>query len=596
MNRRPQNESGEHYEPTPSPAPAPGVPEVPEQKLGGDAAAGTSADVSANRSASPRAQSGIHIPKGESQWAIVWRQFRKRRLAVLAAAAIWTIITVAIWAPFIASNRPLMYIGYNRQEYQESARTARIMLSQFIDQNWTNADIPWTDWRQDQVEILALQLNLMSEQLAELEREALAQFRESVYQAVAVDDPQNVDIETLRDLRIELRRTFDGRRVSFRYLQYWPVFRSLSAVEVAFMLWNLSVFLWPVWAKLTNVILFKGERRPTPPAIRAAMLAGLPILAAVLWHFLVPERLDRTNYKNAVFSHETDKTLDALVVYEGVLWPPIQYGLDEDHLTRKFAKPVLIADDEVSDDDMRQLSAEARAKKVREELGRWDTPHWLGTDEIGRDVLTRMIWGGRISLAVGIVAVSIYVTIGIIVGSIAGYFRGTPDMIISRIIEVVICFPSFFLILSIVAFLGPNIFNIMIVIGVTGWTGIARLVRAEFLRLVDQEFVLAGRALGYSPWRIIFRHVLPNAMAPVLVSATFGIAGAILTESALSFLGFGITVPTPSWGGILSSGREAIFRAPWLIYFPGTAIFITITAYNLVGEALRDAADPRLRN
>ena len=206
-----------------------------------------------------------------------------------------------------------------------------------------------------------------------------------------------------------------------------------------------------------------------------------------------------------------------------------------------------------------------------------------------------MIWGGRVSLSVGIVAVAIYVTIGIVVGSLAGYFRGMCDLIVSRIIEVVICFPAFFLILTIVALIGPGLFNIMVVIGLTGWTGIARLVRGEFLRLVDQEFVLAGRALGYSPLRLIFRHVLPNALAPVLVSATFGVAGAILTESALSFLGLGITVPTPSWGGILADGRSALTRAPWLIHFPGLAIFVTITSYNLVGEALRDAADPRLR-
>ncbi|MEX0726798.1 MAG: ABC transporter permease, partial [Planctomycetaceae bacterium] len=258
-----------------------------------------------------------------------------------------------------------------------------------------------------------------------------------------------------------------------------------------------------------------------------------------------------------------------------------------------FARPYFMGKKEESSDE---ASKDGETFAKNESLGRWDSPHWLGTDDIGRDILTRMIWGGRVSLTVGIVAVGIYVTIGIIVGAVAGYFRGVWDMVISRIIEVVICFPSFFLILSIVAFLGPSIFNIMIVIGVTGWTGIARLVRAEFLRLAEQEFVLAGRALGYSPWRIIFKHVLPNALAPVMVSATFGVAGAILTESGLSFLGFGITVPTPSWGGILSSGREAIFRAPWLIYFPGTAIFVTITAYNLVGEALRDAADPRLRN
>jgi peptide/nickel transport system permease protein len=164
-----------------------------------------------------------------------------------------------------------------------------------------------------------------------------------------------------------------------------------------------------------------------------------------------------------------------------------------------------------------------------------------------------------------------------------------------RLIEFMFCFPTFFLILTIVAFFGPSILNIMLNIGLTGWTGIARLVRGEFLRLVDQEFVLAGRALGYSPARIIFRHVLPNAMAPVLVSATFGIAGAILTESALSFLGLGVSKPTPSWGALLHDGREALQRAPWLIHFPGLAIFITITSYNLIGEALRDASDPRLR-
>ncbi|MCA9054192.1 MAG: ABC transporter permease, partial [Planctomycetaceae bacterium] len=222
-------------------------------------------------------------------------------------------------------------------------------------------------------------------------------------------------------------------------------------------------------------------------------------------------------------------------------------------------------------------------------------PHWLGTDNLGRDLACRMIWGGRVSLAVGVVAVSIYVLIGVVVGAVAGYFRGWVDMLISRIIEIVICFPSFFLILAIVAFVGPSMLVIMVVIGLTSWTGVARLVRAEFLRLSGQEFVLAGRVLGYSPLRLIFRHVLPNAMAPVLVSATFGVAGAILTESALSFLGLGITVPKPSWGGILSDGRDAIFSGEWIIIFPGLAIFLTITCYNLVGEAFRDAADPRLR-
>lgn len=224
-----------------------------------------------------------------------------------------------------------------------------------------------------------------------------------------------------------------------------------------------------------------------------------------------------------------------------------------------------------------------------------DQYHFLGTDEQGRDVLARLIFGSRVSLSVGFVAVSIYVLIGIIIGAVAGYFGGKWDMILSRLIEVVICFPTFFLILTLLAVLGPSIYYIMIVIGVTGWTGIARLVRGEFLKLRDQDFVTACRSQGMGTSRIIFRHVLPNAIAPVLVSSTFGVAAAILVESSLSFLGFGVQPPTPSWGDLLSQSRAFIDIAWWLTIFPGLAIFLTITSFNLVGEGLRDAIDPKLR-
>ena len=168
-------------------------------------------------------------------------------------------------------------------------------------------------------------------------------------------------------------------------------------------------------------------------------------------------------------------------------------------------------------------------------------------------------------------------------------------MVISRTIEVMICFPTFFLILAVLAFVGPSLINIMVVIGLTSWPGIARLVRGEFLKLRGQDFVLAGRVLGAGSMRIIFRHLLPNGIAPVLVSATFGVASAILVESGLSFLGFGVQPPTPSWGEILSQSRDFMDIAWWLAIFPGTAIFLTVTAYNLVGEGLRDAIDPRLK-
>ena len=183
----------------------------------------------------------------------------------------------------------------------------------------------------------------------------------------------------------------------------------------------------------------------------------------------------------------------------------------------------------------------------------------------------------------------------IVFGALAGYYGGKVDMVILRLIEIVMCFPSFFLILTLMAFLPPSIWNIMVAIGLLGWTGIARLVRGEFLRLRESDFATAARATGLHDGWIIFRHLLPNALAPVWVSATFGVAGAILTESGLSFLGFGVPPPAASWGEVLKQSQTYITYAWWLVTFPGAAIFITVTAFNLVGEGLRDAMDPRLR-
>ncbi len=225
----------------------------------------------------------------------------------------------------------------------------------------------------------------------------------------------------------------------------------------------------------------------------------------------------------------------------------------------------------------------------------------LGTDELGRDVFARMLQGSFVSLSIGFVAVGIAMSIGVVLGGIAGYY-GTArflglsvDNLIMRFTDVMLCFPTFFLILTVVALLPPNIYNIMIVIGITGWMPTARFVRAEFLSLKEQDFVLAAKAMGIPERRIIFFHMLPNAFAPVLVTATVSVATAILTESALSFLGFGVQPPDATWGNILSDGKNFIFDAPWLFFIPGSAILVVVLAFNLVGEGMRESLNPKLR-
>lgn len=222
--------------------------------------------------------------------------------------------------------------------------------------------------------------------------------------------------------------------------------------------------------------------------------------------------------------------------------------------------------------------------------------YWLGNDDIGRDILSRLIYGSRIALIVGVGATAIAVTIGVTVGALAGYFGGKVDFILSRLVDTLMAFPLLALLLTLSSVFGPSLRNVVVVIGLTVWASYARLVRAEVLSLRERDFVLAARASGAGDRRIIFRHIVPNALGPVIVIASLAVGGVIILESALSFLGLGVSRPTASWGTMLSDGREYIRNYPHIAIAPGVAITITVLSFNLVGDGLRDALDPRQRD
>ncbi len=333
---------------------------------------------------------------------------------------------------------------------------------------------------------------------------------------------------------------------------HFPLFKNLQPTDYCILLTAV--------VGLSQLQLIRRNRRRVEPSVRGSVLwrqlsisCAIIIVGILLICVFVPRRLDATDYRAMVASGNA----------AGAVFAPIPYGYERTDLASRQQPP--------------------------------SRQHWLGTNDVGADVLCRLIHGSRISLSVGFVAVGISCVIGVVVGAILGYFGGKIDFIGMRIVEIVMAIPVFFLIITIVAFFPRSLINIMIIIGITSWTGNARFIRAEFLKLRKQDFVQAAVSLALPLRSILFRHMLPNGIAPVLVNATFGVSSAIFIEAALSFLGFGVTPPTPSWGQMLSLGVSTTGGFLWwLTLFPGLAIFLTVMAYNLVGEGLRDAIDPQL--
>lgn len=530
-------------------------------------------------------------------WSIVLRQLKKSRMGLTGLSIIFFLYLVAVFAPFLAEDIPILVSHTN--ENDDACRTC-IALGESRD------ILHLKDGTKLEGKLIReLPEGILFRSGTQAERYANSQIlerrKEGNLDVLVVRDPVKekpvtvkgtfvsdepavvefkVDTEDrTRKILAERKDRLDQFPKRHGPLRYWPLIRGLERVDVSLLI-SLALLLVsiPVFRRFRRKGLARGAAFE-----RLLLVLAIPLVLAA--GFVGFRKSERQRFNLVDYA-----ALDGRMENGRMVWPVVRFS------STTIDKKVVASQPPV----WLKRAWKEGIRKEAEAINPSDwqaaaARHHLGTDSHRRDILGMLIHGTRISLSVGVVSVSIYVTIGIIIGAIAGFLGGWTDDVIMRIIEIVICFPTFFLIITIIAIVPPSIFWVMAAIALVQWTTVARLVRAEFLRLRKNDFVMSARALGASRPRIIFRHILPNALSPVLVSATFGIAGAILTESALSFLGLGVPPDVATWGSMLKNGREGLPETWWLALIPGLAIFVTVTSYNLFGEALRDALDPRLK-
>jgi peptide/nickel transport system permease protein len=554
-------------------------------------------------------------------WDLVLEQLARRRLFRLGMAVLALLYGSAIFAPLIGSERPYKLVSIDYGSYSRAVRSIESLTAAAIEGLSAPGDPAARSGRQ--VDALRTRLDTMREYLADSDRERIDEFEASLSAAREEAAAGEPSAERLDELAAQSRRIAadyvaaphgsapDAPGMHLVATTRYPLAEGLGWGVILFMaLWLVGVS-FPVWNRIWNRALGRDrERIRRARRAKQAALIGIPVLAALAWALFVgggASAFDVAPFKRGL-------TEGTIVAVEAPLIAPVPLGYAETHREEGFRPPTWLHSARL-DANGRYMTGLRVAKPdpitgylppatpVEVRFGEaWPNAphrHLAGTDELGRDFFVRLLWGGRVSLAVGILSAALLTLIGVVIGSLAGYFGGRVDTAIMRMIEILQSIPAFFLILASLAFIDPNvvrvppIFIIVVVIALVRWTGSARLVRGEFLRLREQEFVLAARSLGFSNLRTIFGHVLPNALSPVLVDAAFSVASGILTESAVSFLGFGVQHPEASWGSLVNESKSPEFW--WVQVFPGLLIFITVTCYNLVGDAVRDALDPKMK-